>query len=65
MIYLKTWTLFISLPVHHYDLPGDWWRIFILVVAIAMLTHQVAEEMWEYWYSAQQKKVHNDIDMMC
>ena len=52
----KAWTVFISAPVHHYDLPRDWWRIFVLAIAVVTLVQQVAEELWEYWYSSQQKK---------
>jgi len=49
--------VFILVSSHHYDLPGDWWRILVLVIAIGTLLQQVADEIWEYWYSAQQKKV--------
>lgn len=49
--------MFISSPVHCYDLPHDWWRIIVLVIAIATLVYQVSEEVWEYWYSLQQKRV--------
>jgi len=58
--FFQVWTTFILVPVdkkHRYDLPSDVWRIVVLVVAIVTFVQQVLEELWEYRYSTNQKKV--------
>ncbi|XP_078318077.1 uncharacterized protein LOC111118347 isoform X2 [Crassostrea virginica] len=59
--YIMIWTVYgllIEYDVRHkYDLPDQWWRIVLLVVAIGFTIWQIIEEVLEYKRS---KQFHNN-----
>lgn len=55
--YIMIWTVYglvIEYDVRHkYDLPDQWWRILLLVIAIGFTVYQIVEEVLEYKRSLQ------------
>lgn len=55
--YIMIWTVYgllIEYDVRHkYDLPDQWWRILLLVIAIGFTVYQIIEEVLEYKRSLQ------------
>eukprot|EP00105_Crassostrea_gigas_P041955 XP_019926103.1 PREDICTED: transient receptor potential cation channel subfamily V member 1 isoform X2 [Crassostrea gigas] len=72
--YIMIWTVYglvIEYDVRHkYDLPDQWWRILLLVIAIGFTVYQIVEEVLEYkrslqfhnnWVGYRRKHIEEDL----